>query len=63
MKLLKKIKTFFKEVLVEGKKVDWPRKKQTLDYTLVVIGITFGVALFLGILDFIFVKILGKFIF
>ncbi len=63
MKLFKKIKTFFKEVLVEGKKVDWPRKKQTLDYTLVVIGITFGVALFLGILDFIFVKILGKFIF
>lgn len=63
MKLFEKIKTFFKEVLVEGKKVDWPRKRQTLDYTLIVIGITFGVALFLGILDFIFVKILGKFIF
>lgn len=63
MKLFEKIKTFFKEVLVEGKKVDWPRRKEALNYTLIVIGITLGVALFLGILDFIFVKILEGFIF
>jgi len=55
---VKKIKTFFKEVFTEGKKVDWPQRKETFNHTLIVIGISLGVALFLGILDFIFLKIL-----
>ena len=63
MKIIEKIKTFFKEVLTEGRKVDWPRKRETVNYTLIVIGISFGVAALLGLLDFIFLKILGKFIF
>ncbi len=60
---VKKIKTFFKEVFTEGKKVDWPQRKETFNHTLIVIGISLGVALFLGILDFIFLKILGEFFF
>ena len=63
MNIAEKIKNFFKEVITEGKKVDWPRKKQTLNYTLITIGISLAVALFLGILDFIFLQILTKFIF
>lgn len=62
MKILGKIKTFFKEVWAEAKKVDWPGRKETINHTLMVVGISFGVALFLGILDFIFVKILGRFV-
>ncbi|MBZ9572604.1 preprotein translocase subunit SecE [Patescibacteria group bacterium] len=58
-----KIKTFFKEVWTEAKKVDWPTRSETFRYTLIVIGISAAVAAFLGILDFGFVKILGKFIF
>jgi len=60
--MFEKIKTFFKEVLIEAKKVDWPDRKTTFNYTLIVIGISLFVALFLGILDFIFVKLLEKFI-
>ena len=61
--MLEKIKTFLKEVEVQGKKIDWPRKKQAFNYTLIVIGISMGAALFLGALDFVFLKILGKFVF
>jgi len=63
MSIIEKIKIFFEEVIVEGKKVNWPRKKETANYTLIVIGISAAVAAFLGILDFIFLKILSKFIF
>ena len=60
--MLGRVKTFFTEVLVEGKKVDWPSRQQTIRFTAVVISISIAVAAFLGILDFLFVKILGKFV-
>ncbi len=62
MTITEKIKLFFKEVWTESKKVDWPSRQQTLRYTILVIGISAGVAIFLGALDFIFVSILSKFI-
>jgi len=57
-----KIIVFLKEVRLEMKKVNWPTRKQTIKYTLIVIGVSFGVAIFLGGLDFIFTTILNKFI-
>jgi len=63
MNFLVKIKTFFKEVWLEGKKVDWPSRQQTFRYTLIIIGISAAVAAFLGILDFGFLRILNKIIF
>ncbi|GAI02141.1 unnamed protein product [marine sediment metagenome] len=57
-----KIITFLKEVRLEMKKVNWPTRKETIKYTLIVIGVSFGVAVFLGGLDFIFTTILNKFI-
>ncbi len=63
MKIFEKIKTFFKEVWTEVKKVNWPTRQETFRYTLLVIGISMAVAAFLGILDFIYIKILEKFIF
>lgn len=36
------------------KKVTWPTKKETYNYTLLVIGISIAVALFLGLLDYLF---------
>lgn len=62
MAIAEKIKLFFKEVWTESRKVDWPSRQQTLKYTALVIGISAGVAVFLGTLDFIFVSILSKFI-
>ncbi len=63
MAIIEKIKLFFKEVVVEGKKVDWPSKEQTFKYTALVLGISAGAAIFLGALDFGFVKLLATFIF
>ncbi len=62
MLVAEKIKTFFKEVWTETRKVDWPRRKETTNHTLLVIGISLVAAAFLGILDFIFLQILGKFV-
>jgi len=36
------------------KKVTWPTKKETVHYTLLIIGISLGTALFLGALDYLF---------
>jgi len=57
-----KIVTFLKEARLEMKKVNWPTRRETLRYTLIVIGVSLAVAIFLGGLDFIFVQILNKFI-
>ncbi len=61
--ILEKIKLFFKEVWTEAKRVDWPTRNETINHTLIVVGITLGVAFFLGALDFIFIKILSKIVF
>ena len=55
MNPLSKIKTFFKEVGLEMKKVNWPTKKDTLINTLTVISISIVAALFLGGLDYILI--------
>lgn len=60
--MINKIKTFLKEVGVQIKKIDWPQRKQAINYTLIVIGISMATAIFLGILDFLFLKMLAKFI-
>ncbi len=51
---MNKLTNYIKESVAEMKKVTWPSKKETRNYTLLVIGISIGVALFLGLLDYIF---------
>lgn len=57
-----KITTFLKEVQLEMKKVNWPTRKETVKYTLMVIGVALAVAVFLGGFDFIFQRLLDYFI-
>jgi len=57
-----KIITFLKEVRLEMKKVNWPTRQETSRYTLIVIGVSIAVAIFLGGIDFIFTTLLNKFI-
>jgi preprotein translocase subunit SecE len=57
-----KIITYLKEVRIEMKKVNWPTRQETLRYTLIVIGISVAIAIFLGGIDFIFTTLLNKFI-
>jgi len=51
---LNKIVDYFKEVRTEVKKVTWPTRKETIKKTLMVLGITVLVSLFLGLIDYIF---------
>jgi len=60
--MLNKIVTFLKEVRLEMKKVNWPTRQETLRYTLIIIGVSVVVAIFLGALDFIFTTLLNKFV-
>ena len=42
---------FLKDVRTELSKVNWPTRNQTVQYTLVVIGLSLVLAVFLGGLD------------
>ncbi len=59
---IKKIKEFFKEAWFELKKVNWPSRKETIRYTLIVIVVLTIVALYLGGIDFLFTRVLNKLI-
>ncbi len=58
--IFSKIVSFLKEVRLELKKVNWPTKKETLRYTLIVLGFSLVVAVFLGSVDFLFTQFLNK---
>ena len=47
-----KIISYIKESKDELKKVVWPSRKETIKYTLLVIGISVVMAIFLGAIDF-----------
>lgn len=49
-----KLATYLKESIAEIKKVTWPTKTQTQNYTLLVLGVTIAMAVFLGLMDNIF---------
>jgi preprotein translocase subunit SecE len=51
-----KITNYLKASIEEMKKVTWPTKKESYNYTLLVIGISLTVAAFLGGLDYAFNK-------
>jgi len=52
------ILNYFKDTRVEMKKVNWPTRRQTIRYTIVVIAVSLGVAAVLGAFDYIFASIL-----
>lgn len=51
---MNKLSEYISSSVAEMKKVTWPSKKETYQYTLIVIGLSLGVAIFLGALDMIF---------
>jgi preprotein translocase subunit SecE len=53
MNIISKITTYIKDSITELKKVAWPTKKETTNYTLLVIGISLALAAFIGIIDYI----------
>lgn len=57
-----RIITYLKESRAELMKVVWPSRKQARDHSLVVIAVSLGVALVLGIFDFLLEEGILKFI-
>ncbi|HUS50658.1 MAG TPA: preprotein translocase subunit SecE [Candidatus Paceibacterota bacterium] len=49
---MKNIKRYFRGAIQELKKVNWPTRKETIRYTLGVLGLSFAVAIVLGLIDF-----------
>lgn len=49
-----KIVEYVKETKGEMKHVSWPTKKQSVNYTLLVIGISIALALILALADYVF---------
>ena len=52
--MINKLTNYIKASAEEMKKVTWPTKKETKNYTVVVVGVSLAVAAFLGALDYIF---------
>ncbi|MEA3273050.1 MAG: preprotein translocase subunit SecE [Patescibacteria group bacterium] len=57
---MKKIFKFLKSAKAELDKVKWPTKKQVMKLTKTVILASLAVAVFLGMLDFIFNHLVTK---
>jgi preprotein translocase subunit SecE len=53
MNIFSKISNYIRESIAELKKVAWPTQKQTINYTLLIIGISLVLAFFIGIVDYI----------
>lgn len=48
---MNKLVQYFKDSKLELKKVVWPTQKQTINHTMLVIGFSVALALFLGVID------------
>ncbi len=49
-----RVTTYFRETWAELKKVRWPTRKEATNLTLVVLAVTIGMAILLGLMDFLF---------
>ncbi len=59
---MNKVEQFLKEARAELMKVNWPSREKTINYTLIVIGVSIATAAFLGSLDWIFETLLKTFL-
>jgi len=57
-----RIKNFFAESRQELQHVNWPTRQEAIRLTGIVIGISLGIALFLGFFDYLFVNAIKIFI-
>lgn len=60
--MLAKVKAFFEESRQEFKRVNWPNFQETSRLTMIVVGFSLAIALFLGVLDAFFTFLLSKII-
>ena len=56
--MIDKVKKFFLESRQEFRYVNWPTRAEAIRLTSVVIGISLGLAFFLGLFDYFFQELL-----
>lgn len=59
---MQKILNYFGEVRAELVKVTWPTREQTINMTWLVVGVSIVVALYLGLLDAVFQRLVESII-
>lgn len=59
---LKSMFDYFKQVRAELKHVTWPSRRETIVFTVAVIGVSLGTAVYLGLLDYLFAGIIQRII-
>jgi preprotein translocase subunit SecE len=52
MNIVQSLTTYLRGSVEEARKVSWPTKKQTITYSGIVIGLTVGMAIFFGAIDY-----------
>ncbi|BCX16250.1 MAG: hypothetical protein KatS3mg098_479 [Candidatus Parcubacteria bacterium] len=52
--MISRLKNYLLESWQEVKKVNWPTRKEVTKLTLIVLGFSVALAIFLGVLDIIF---------
>jgi len=50
---------YYRETIGELKKVTWPTRREALNLTWIVLGVTFAMSAFLGLLDVLFNRLFG----
>jgi preprotein translocase SecE subunit len=58
-----RMKNFLREVKLEFKNVNWLSRKEVINYTIIVVLFSLGIAMFLGFFDYIFNFALINFVF
>ncbi len=54
-----KIQKWWKETIGELRKVTWPTKEEAIKMTKIVIVVVLATAIFLGVVDFVFSRLVG----
>ena len=62
MGLFQKLADYLKSTKLEIQNVNWPKRQETVRFTLLILAVSLVVAAYLGFLDFIFIRLLETFI-
>ncbi len=54
-----RIQRYFRETIGELRKVNWPTRKEATNLTIIVLIVTFGMSVVLGLLDFIYSRFMA----
>jgi len=60
--MFKAIKNYLSEVKAEIGKTSWPDKKTTQNLTILVLVVSFALALYIGLFDFLMQKLMELFV-